>query len=77
MKNTPYNSQHIPPQASGNQQGFWSQMARKGVHFPFTCNNHHVPIKELVSRKASELKIFSPTEQRYNERQIFECKQGQ
>ncbi|PSV28623.1 hypothetical protein C9J44_21425, partial [Photobacterium sp. GB-27] len=42
----------------------------KGVHFPFTRNNYHVPIKELVSRKSSELKIFSPTEQRYNERQI-------
>ncbi|PSV31363.1 hypothetical protein [Photobacterium sp. GB-210] len=34
MKHTPYNSQHIPPQAPGNQQGFWSQMARKGVHLP-------------------------------------------
>ncbi|PSW69197.1 hypothetical protein C9J41_21330 [Photobacterium sp. GB-50] len=34
MKNTPYNSQHIPPQAPGNQQGFWSNMARKGVHLP-------------------------------------------
>ncbi|PSX00192.1 hypothetical protein C0W87_19320 [Photobacterium angustum] len=64
MKNTPYNSQHIPPQAPGNQQGFWSQMARTGRHFPFTRNNYHVPIKELVSRKSSE-------------RQIFECKQGQ
>ncbi|PSV51094.1 hypothetical protein [Photobacterium sp. GB-3] len=34
MKHNPYNSQHIPPQAPGNQQGFWSQVARKGVHLP-------------------------------------------
>ncbi|PSV19612.1 hypothetical protein, partial [Photobacterium sp. GB-56] len=70
MKNTPYNSQHIPPQASGNQQGFWSQMARKGVHFPFTCNNHHVSSKVLRSRKPSELRTLDPSEGGYNERQI-------
>ncbi|PSV30008.1 hypothetical protein C9J44_21075 [Photobacterium sp. GB-27] len=70
MKNTPYNSQHIPPQAPGNQQGFWSQMARKGVHFPFTCNNHHVSSKVLRSRKPSELRTLDPSEGGYNERQI-------
>ncbi|PSV60449.1 hypothetical protein [Photobacterium angustum] len=70
MKNTPYNSQHIPPQAPGNQQGFWSQMARKGVHFPFTCNNHHVSSKVLRSRKPSELRTLGPSEGGYNERQI-------
>ncbi|PSW71695.1 hypothetical protein C9J41_20170 [Photobacterium sp. GB-50] len=70
MKNTPYNSQHIPPQAPGNRQGFWSQMARKGVHFPFTCNNHHVSSKVLRSRKPSELRTLDPSEGGYNERQI-------
>ena len=70
MMHTPYNSQHIPPQAPGNQQGFWSQMARKGVHFPFTRNNHHVPEKVLLSRKPSELKTLNPSEGGYNERQI-------
>ncbi|PSV29413.1 hypothetical protein C9J38_21700 [Photobacterium sp. GB-210] len=33
MKNTPYNSQHIPAQAPGNRQGFWSKMARTGGTF--------------------------------------------
>ncbi|PSV21139.1 MULTISPECIES: hypothetical protein [unclassified Photobacterium] len=70
MKHNPYNSQHIPPQAPGNQQGFWSQMARKGVHFPFTCNNHHVSSKVLRSRKPSELRTLDPSEGGYNERQI-------
>ncbi|PSW97773.1 hypothetical protein C0W38_21240 [Photobacterium angustum] len=73
MKNTPYNSQHIPPQAPGNQQGFWSQMARKGVHFPFTCNNHHVPEKELRSRTPSELKKLKTFESDiYSEREIHD-----
>ncbi|PSV27222.1 hypothetical protein C9J44_21560, partial [Photobacterium sp. GB-27] len=70
MKHNPYNSQHIPPQAPGNQQGFWSQVARKGVHFPFTCNNHHVSSKVLRSRKPSELRTLDPSEGGYNERQI-------
>ena len=73
MMHTPYNSQHIPPQAPGNQQGFWSQMARKGVHFPFTRNNHHVPEKELSSRKPSELNKFETFESDiYSEREIHD-----
>ena len=69
MMHTPYNS----PQAPGNQQGFWSQMARKGVHFPFTRNNHHVPEKELSSRKPSELNKFETFESDiYSEREIHD-----
>ncbi|MEF1207649.1 hypothetical protein [Photobacterium damselae] len=74
MKSSPYNSQHIPPQAPGNGQGFWSQQARKGTYFPFTHNNHHVPEKELLSRKPSELRRFTSFDDGYNERQIREIK---
>ncbi|WP_244156137.1 hypothetical protein [Photobacterium angustum] len=70
MKHTPYNSQHIPPQAPANHSGFWAKMARTGRHFPFTRNNHHVSLRKLVSRKPSALKKLSPTEESYNERQI-------
>ncbi|HIF9075531.1 TPA: hypothetical protein ACX6R4_001392 [Photobacterium damselae] len=70
MKSSPYNSQHIPPQAPGNGQGFWSQQARKGTYFPFTHNNHHVPEKVLLSRKPSELRRFTSFEGGWSERQI-------
>ncbi|KJG20419.1 hypothetical protein UA39_19665, partial [Photobacterium angustum] len=73
MKHNPYNSQHITPQAPGNQQGFWSQMARKGVHFTFTRNNHHVPEKELRSHTPSELKKLKTFESDiYSEREIHD-----
>ncbi|HIF9235705.1 TPA: hypothetical protein ACX6QH_002063 [Photobacterium damselae] len=72
MKSSPYNSQHIPPQALGNGQGFWSQLARKGTYFPFTRNNHHVPEKELLYQKPSELRKLTSFDDGYNERQIRE-----
>ncbi|HIF9194871.1 TPA: hypothetical protein ACX6PX_000075 [Photobacterium damselae] len=72
MKSSPYNSQHIPPQAPGNGQGFWSQLARKGTYFPFTRNNHHVPEKELLDQKPSELRKLTSFDDGYNERQIRE-----
>lgn len=72
MKSSPYNSQHIPPQAPGNGQGFWSQQARKGTYFPFTRNNHHVPEKELLYRKPSELRKLTSFDDGYNERLIRE-----
>ncbi|EEZ39565.1 hypothetical protein [Photobacterium damselae] len=72
MKSSPYNSQHIPPQAPGDGQGFWSQQARKGTYFPFTRNNHHVPEKELLYQKPSELRKLTSFDDGYNERQIRE-----
>ncbi|WP_146153841.1 hypothetical protein [Photobacterium kishitanii] len=37
MKHTPYNAQHIPPQATSNQQGFWSQIDSIAIRQSYEC----------------------------------------